>query len=142
VGNLPGDYLLVVDARMPEDQRRQVCAPLWRRLHTELPFQAVDPLEKFFSAERLWAPDRNMVLAAMQSTFPEMMRSVLEFGLKNHDRLTSLFGHPPFDGYLGFLINALKHLGTRQTVPLLEAFLELPDVGESAAEAIRAIRSR
>ncbi len=128
----------------PNKELRAVCKPLWDRLLTEFSFQAVDPLERFSSAG--WKldhkEDKDTVASALLRTFADEIRSVLEFGLKNHARLTSLFGHAPIDGYPRFLIRWLEIVGNRHSVPLLERFLDSPEVGEEAAKAIRAIRSR
>ncbi|HLN28165.1 MAG TPA: NERD domain-containing protein [Gemmataceae bacterium] len=125
-----------------KDQLLIVCKPLWYRLLTELPFQAVDPLERFSSAGWRCRSKEDMAIATLLRTFPDEMRSVLEFGLKNHGRLTSLFTYPPFDGYLGFLTQSLECVGSLHTVSLLESLLDSSQVGEAAAKAIRAIRSR
>jgi hypothetical protein len=53
-----------------------------------------------------------------------------------------LFPYPPHDGYLGFLIGWLGRLGDQRAVSLLTEFLESPELGQTTAEALRAIRSR
>jgi hypothetical protein len=133
----------------PSTSREQMhanCEPLWQQLHVDLAFQALDPLERISTSER-WPPNSASTLALLSKTFPEHVRCILEFGLKNHSRLTTVFAHPPISsvsgsGYLGFIIGQLAALGTLTSVPMLEMYLDSPNVGEAAAQSIKAVRSR
>lgn len=127
---------------LTQGDRLSHCHPLWERLLTNLAFQAVDPLCRFATANLRPHEDKADALGTLVDAFPDEMRRVLTFSLRNHTRLTSLFRYPPHDGYLGFLIGWLGRLGDQHAVPLLEALLESPEVGQTAAEALRAIRSR
>jgi hypothetical protein len=127
---------------LAEADRRARCTSVWERLLTELPFQAVDPLIRFATARPSLIQSEVDTLVTITQAFPDEVRRVLVFGLRHHSRLTTVFTCGPYDGYLGFLIAWLGRLGDQHTAPLLEDFLESPEVGATAAEALRAIRSR
>lgn len=127
---------------LAETERRTRCVSPWERLLTNLPFQAVDPLVRFATALVSPGKDEGDTVGRLTQTFPEEVRCVLDFGLRNHSRLPTLFRHGPHDGYLKFLIAWIGRIGDQHAAPLLEAFLESPEVGLTAAEALRTIRSR
>jgi hypothetical protein len=127
---------------LADAERRAKCVPLWERLLTDLAFQAVDPLLRFASALFCQRAEAATVLTTLAQAFPDEVTRVLTFGLRNHSRLTTLFRHGPHDGYLEFLITWIGRLGDQHSAPLLEAFLESPKLGLTAADALRAIRSR
>jgi hypothetical protein len=72
------------------DEMRASCAPLWERLRTELAFEAVDPL--FHMEKVAWRlpSGQGHFLKALCADFPEDFRHILEFGLNNRSRLTSM----------------------------------------------------
>jgi hypothetical protein len=126
-----------------EADRRSHCVPYWSRLLSDLLFQAVDPLVQFFSADRGEFPHgHKSAFWHLREVFPDEIRQLLEFGIRHHARLTSIFGHAPLREYLPFLIQQLSKLGNRRSVAILEPFLNSSEFGEDAANTIRTIQSR
>jgi hypothetical protein len=126
---------------LSDDVRRAACSPLWRRLETELAFEAVDPL---FQLERAgWLSSRrpNGPLEIVTRVFHEEVRRILEFGVQHHTRLSSIFPNPWYPGdRLKFLIQRLGYLGNAQTARLLEPWAEDEKFGGDVVVAIRKLR--
>jgi hypothetical protein len=127
---------------LPKDEMRSRCAPLWERLRTELAFEAVDP---FFRMEvAAWKPQsgRGEFLHGLCANFPEEFRAILEFGLNNRSRLTSIFGRFHLKEEVApFIIRWLAVVGKRQTLKLLEPLVDSPDLGLHALEAVRKLKA-
>jgi hypothetical protein len=130
---------------LDEVEIRSRCAPLWKRLQEDVPLSAVDPLMHL---------NRIMLIGAFQDSHPvrdsfdrfrEPLRQILERALDSRDLLSTIFSrqasrirkeHP------AFIIGTLGDVGDSSTVGLLEAFLDSPDLGRVAVEAVRKLKAR
>lgn len=127
-----------------EETRRRNCAPCWRRLLRVFSRAAIDPLMRIQEAIRSGLSARLGVYKDPVTFFPSEVRVVLEAGLKARSELTTLFGdHDWFKKDHGkFMVEMLEEVGDETSIPLLEELLESPDLAQTAARAIRAIRER
>jgi hypothetical protein len=124
------------------EQRRAAAALPWQQLQTEWPFDAVDPLMQLEDVILTWGPPARRVVDDLCAEFRDQVRQVLEFGLKNRARLTGFFGRMPMDGYeFARMVGRLAAVGDRRTARLLESFVETPDLGRLAVEAVRQLKS-
>jgi hypothetical protein len=81
-------------------------------------------------------------LVELCDNFPDEIRHVLEFGLRNRARLTSLFGRMSFaEEGTAFLIRWLGVVGNRGTLQLLEPLVDNADFGQHALEAVRHLKA-
>jgi hypothetical protein len=127
---------------LPKDEMRSRCAPLWERLRTELAFEAVDPLFRMEEAAWKSHPERGEFLHSLCTDFPEEIRGILEFGLNNRSRVTSIFWRFRLEKDItAFVIRLLAVVGTRQTLKLLEPLVDSPDLGLFALEAVRKLKA-
>lgn len=121
------------------------CEPLWKSLRTDLAFEAVDPLRRLAQANDM-NPNRPYdPIQAVFANFQEMVREILEYGIKHRDRLTALDRRIPGDAITRdlttFLIHTLGQIGGAETVSLLSPFVEDEYHGPDAVEAIRHLNS-
>ena len=120
-----------------DERRREACAPLWERLFAEARFEAIDPLIWFEQASRMRDRGRHAVKDLCDAS-PQETRRILEFGLKNCDRLTGLFPRTPFDdSRASFAVRWLGVVGDRNTARILEPHVNSPDLGRVVVEALR-----
>ena len=83
--------------------------------------------------------------------FKEQIRNLLEFGLKNRSHLSTLFfpqfssipSHPgnPEKELTQFLISQLGEIGNVNTINILEPFIESPEFGNLAVQAVRKLKA-
>jgi hypothetical protein len=123
------------------EKRRSLCAPLWQRLRTELAFEAVDPLFRFEGASWAGSARGADTLRLLGDAFRDELRSILEFGLRHRERLTTAFDDLRGDELLRFLVRWLGTVGDRETVRLLEGWCNSPEVGLIAIEAVRRLKA-
>jgi hypothetical protein len=124
---------------LAQEVLRERSASEWATLRSDLAFQAVDPLHQF---ERSSFMARTNPLAQMAATFPVEMRSILEFGLRHHSRLTSLFGRD-FHGESqpSFIVGWLGRVGNSGTIEVLEPHIDSPDFGVQVTEVIKTLKA-
>jgi hypothetical protein len=123
-------------------RRAAECAPLWKRLETDLAFESVDPLYRMERTGWVTSKGLEQPLESLCRVFPNEVRRIMEFGLQHHSRLTSIFrGAWGADERRRFLIRRLGDLGTPQTVRLLEPWVEDDKLGPDAVAAIRKLRA-
>jgi hypothetical protein len=119
------------------------CQSCWKKLREELPFAAVDPLRELVHSSLANFQKEKHPSTILFRRFRNEIRTVLEFGLGQLDRLTSLFdrGFPSFRNDLaGFVIQQLESVGNAGTAALLEKYADTPAYGIRVVQAIRAIR--
>jgi hypothetical protein len=111
---------------------------LWRKLVTELPFEAVDPLYHF-AHSRKGIPGQLDPVGRLNADFRDQIRELLEFGLKNRDRLSSMDKHSVSPYYKAerteFIVHSLGHFGDSRTLMLLEPLVDTNDLGPTALKA-------
>jgi hypothetical protein len=121
-------------------ERREASLPWWERMRTLWPFEAVDPLLQLDSAAWMNIEDFQP-LSDLCSMFPGEVRWLLEFGLNNRSRLTTMFGSWPIrQDELASIIRWLAVVGNRRTIRLLEPLVDTPDLGPYAVEAVRKLK--
>jgi hypothetical protein len=126
---------------LPRNEMQARCAPLWERLRTELAFEALDPLFRMEGVT--WKSDSGLggFLQKLCADFPEEFRRILEFGLNNRSKLTSVFGQFHFREDMGaFIVRWLAIVGNRQTLKLLEPLVDSAELGLHALEAVRKLK--
>jgi len=119
------------------------CDPLWDRLRSEFAFEAVDALLRIWDSTRASA-SQDHPGKKLFADFPDRVRELLEFGLGNSTRLTSLFGRvgAPYRPIESELIQRLAEVGTEASVLVLSRYVEDAKLGRDAVESIREIRRR
>ncbi len=120
------------------------CLPLLSKLRNELPFEAVDPLMHLDSVEVKLMQPLN-VLSTLFAQFQKEIREILEFGLRNNRRLSTLFirGHDRlWQERTCFIIESLGEVGDANTIKLLGPLLESREFGRSTETALRKIKNR
>jgi hypothetical protein len=129
---------------LAEDDIAKRCAPLWRRLTTDLAPAAADALYWFSQPDVAVAAEGKPILHKMISAFREELRDMLEWSLEHYDSLTSLFGHrghrSPIHGsggLAGYVIDTLGYVGNADTVELLRSYVDDPSLGSVAIKSIR-----
>ncbi|GIW88261.1 MAG: hypothetical protein KatS3mg108_2585 [Isosphaeraceae bacterium] len=127
---------------LSDAEKVALCAPLWEELQRDLPFEAVDPLHRL-AAVADSRPDRQRpVLETLCTLFPDEIRRILEFGVKQRDRLTSRFRGPrDAEARVKFMIRWLGWIGNPDSLKTLEPLVNSPDLGRDAVASVRAIKS-
>jgi hypothetical protein len=124
------------------EQRPTACASWWDRLHSECAFEAVTPLLHLEHVGFGFLPKDTGVAADLCSACPNEIRRILEFALNNRSRVKGRFGLIPCrDDDVAGIIRLLGVVGNRQTVKLLEPFLDTPDLGAHAVETVRRLNA-
>lgn len=130
---------------LPDKEVIRRCEPLWNSLRADLAFEAVDPLQRLAQANDMDPNRPNDPIQAVLGKFREIVREILEYGIKHRDRLTALDRRFPGDGITRelttFLIHTLGQIGGPETVSLLSPFVEDEYHGPDAVEAIRRLNS-
>jgi Nuclease-related domain len=123
-------------------ERRAAAAPSWQQLHADLPFDAVDPIMGLERVKLTSSRESRRVIDDLCSRFPDEVRQILEFGLKNRTRLTGLLGRIPWQKETAqFIIRWLGVVGDRGTVRVLEPIIDTADLGPYAVEAVRKLKA-
>jgi hypothetical protein len=73
---------------------------------------------------------------------PDQVRQVIEWAVRNPNRLTAIFSNGPADDRLVSLIEDLAVIGTDDTATLLQSYASDAEIGSVAVTAIRAIKRR
>jgi hypothetical protein len=114
----------------------------WARLLTELSFEAVGPLHEMERA--IWTvSDDFKPVHMLCSLFPEEVRRLLEFAIRNRDH-PDRFG-PYFrfgDSLASFAARTLAEVGDLGTIRLFAPLADDLEVGAQVVEAVRRIRER
>lgn len=121
------------------------CAEPWKRLQHEIPLSAVDPMMHLNRISAFDAIQERHPVQDLFDRFREPIREILEGALDSRDSLATIFSrgtsriskqHP------AFIIATLGNVGDSSTIGLLEAFLDSPDLGPVAVEAVRKLKAR
>ena len=111
-----------------------------------MPFEALDPLMHLWKAGKSMDIKLPMMtLQELAADFRETVLSLLEFGIANRGRLTTVFER--LTSFLEekrtlFLIELLGEVGRSSSIRTLESLVETRQYGEASVEAIRLIRKR
>ncbi len=130
--------------QLTEADIRKYCLPLWQQLREQFPFESVDPLVHLESI-RLGVADLDNVLGGnLRDIFKEESRKILEFGLANRTRVSTIFLKGA--SYLQrtrtiSIIDQLGKIGERSSLQVLEPFLTSSDFGDAAVKAVRKINA-
>jgi hypothetical protein len=113
-------------------------AGYWQRLQGELRLAAVDPLYWLMHASRVAFDDSTPVIAKILKAFPDEVRPIVEWSLEQWDSLTltSIFRFPVHDRP-DYLISMLAQIGNARSVDLLRTYVDDPELGSSAIQAIK-----
>jgi hypothetical protein len=114
---------------------------LWLQLHGDMATAFPDILHKLHGG---WVPGESAAHSLIRS-YPGEIRSLLEVGIARRNEITSVF----FNGASWlmtdtqkFAINALATIGSESSVPILIELQDDPQLGLTAVEAVKKIRSR
>jgi hypothetical protein len=121
------------------------CAPLWQKLHADLLPAAADPLRWIAQPGLLTflGPDEEPLIGKLLRTFPDEIRTILEWGLENQASLTSIFGHRMLGSELAEkILYLLGSVGNTGTVDVLRSYVDDKDLGRDAIRSMRAIQGR
>ncbi|MBB6373789.1 hypothetical protein BKA01_001011 [Pseudonocardia eucalypti] len=118
-------------------------AAVWQRLVEDLSHAAVDPMYQF---DHAWILDHED--AGRLSLMPQILKvcrndvgRLLEPALEDLADLTSIFNHVDPLRRGKFVIRTLGQTGSKHVIQSLERYVEDPDLGPTALEAIRALRA-
>lgn len=126
---------------MSESDLEGRCRDQWAKLHSNLAFQAVDPLMCLLQSDLV--RDSTDPIGRFATRWRQQVRRIVEFGLRNHTRLTTLFVRQRAwraSAVLPFLLNVLAEVGTPEGASIAEKFIDSPEVGAIAAAAVRKLR--
>jgi len=126
---------------LSNDEINQRCIPLWEKLQN-IPFEAVDPLMRLKSLRGVMDAFNFNPGKLLIDHFKEQIRNLLEFGLKNRSHLSTFFP-PSFDSeklLTQFLISQLGEIGNLNTINILEPFMESPEFGKLAVQAVKKLK--
>ncbi|MBN1458351.1 MAG: NERD domain-containing protein [Armatimonadetes bacterium] len=124
---------------LTDKDKRAHCESLWLRLKGDLAFEAVDPLCQFVRAG-MGQPGEPQPVKALFESFPDELRQILEFGLRNQHRIVTLWKQP--ENRLRIIISLLGTVGSLDTLPLLNPFIDDDTLGHEAIRAIGEIKQR
>jgi hypothetical protein len=131
-------------SELSRDDIAERCAPLWRRLATDLAPAAADALYWLSHPSVAVSSEGKPILPKLIGTFREELRNMLEWSLEHRQSLTSIFGHrghgSPIRGRGGladYIINTLGHVGNVSTVELLRTYADDSILGSTAIKSIR-----
>ncbi len=128
---------------LSDDEINRRCIPLWAKLQTK-PFEAIDPLRRFKNSNfSMYSGGKGNPVEAIYSRFEEQIRDLMEFGLKNRSHLSTLFIRQKFDfekESTQFLISQLGKIGNSKTINILEPFMESPECGLLAVQAVKKLK--
>jgi hypothetical protein len=100
--------------QLTEADIRRYCLPIWQQLGEQYPFESVDPLVHL-ELMRLGIPDLDNVLGGnLRDIFKEQIRRILEFGLANHTRVSTIFRKAASYLQRTRTISIIDHLGNKQ----------------------------
>lgn len=112
------------------------CRPPWRRLRNELLPAAGDPLYWLLHASRI-SFDNQPLVGRILRTFPDEVRPILEWSLAHQELLTSIFPPSIARERADYFIDMLGMVGNAETVELLQEYVDDPQCGRSAIQAIQ-----
>jgi hypothetical protein len=73
---------------------------------------------------------------------PDQVRQLIEWAVRNPDRLVATFNNGPAHDRLADLVEDLAIIGTDDTATLLQGYISDAEIGNAAVTAIRAIKQR
>jgi hypothetical protein len=150
-GALPRVWRLV-DELLHDGARRQLSLPpsgdddrtasRWAELYNDHAGSAVNVLYSLVHAHSVESSTHHNPYVILAASAPIEVRQLLEWGLRHPEQIPDAalsMGDP--HGRLRFVIRELGQLGDDDTAALLEPWAADPDVGKSAVEEIRRLRS-
>ncbi len=106
-----------------------MCVPLWEFLTSAIPFDAVDPLFFFELATGCTLDRHEHPFGRMMQQFGDEVRSILEFGIRHSEKLTSIdvrwaqWSRGRIER-TEFIIRTLGTVGNAQTIHLIEPLID------------------
>ena len=126
------------------EQVRERCEPLWERLESQVPFEAVDPLMRFAHAMRMVLKREHHPVQKLFVVFRERICRILASGLKNREHLSGIDKRIQTKfacrERTSFIIHTLGQVGTVDDIKLLEPLLDDRYHGRDTVGAIRRLR--
>jgi hypothetical protein len=116
------------------------CTPYWQRLTGELLPAAADPLCQFLWSNSFYDQEGEPVISRIMKTFSCDVCHVLEWGLKNHDSLSSIFSGHGRESRTADIIHMLSYVGNMDTIELLRAYTDDERLGRHAIRAIKTLQ--
>ena len=112
---------------------------IWDEIRLECPGAIAAVLEDLAFGS-VWNSADAPPLAELLARYGGQIKAVATWSLTHRDELTSIFGHFRRQPEM-FLFNLLGQCGDADTIGVIEAYVDDPQVGRWAVDAIRAIRS-
>jgi hypothetical protein len=123
-----------------EEEVVAACRPIWARLTDDLLPAAIDPI---YLASTPGIHTTESILRPIVHFFPDELRFVAEWSLKNHKQLDSIVRVGSlFLKKSQFIMQVLGMVGNDNTARLLESFVDHPDLGRDAVQTIRELTKR
>jgi hypothetical protein len=136
------DELLFVLLRGTDPASGHLSA-LWAELLDLCAPVAVDVLAHLKSA-RAWEYNsaEPSMYERLLTAWPDQIRQLIEWAVRNPDRLLATFNNGPAHDVLPRLVEDLAVIGTDDTATLLQSYVSEAEIGNAAVTAIRAIKRR
>jgi hypothetical protein len=116
---------------------------LWAELLDLCAPAAADVLAHLKAARmREHNPDEPGMYERLLAACPDQVRQLIEWAIRNPDRLVATFTNGPAQDHLGDLVEDLAVIGTDDTATLLQSYVSDTEIGSAAVTAIRAIKRR
>ena len=118
-------------------------AQCWQELHGPCAAAAVDVLSMVRQASEIgsFVHRTPQPYGRLVETYPDQIRALLQWGLRNRDRLVPTMRLPTRE-LSGYIIGELGRVGDTGTVALLHAYVPDRELGPLAVKAIRTIERR
>jgi hypothetical protein len=126
-------------------QLHAYCVPLWSRLRGDLREASVDPLIRLERAVRSMRSGDLERVPCLLIRCGESVRSIFNWGLQNRQSLTSISGlRDPFSDRENaqFMMRGLGEIGDDESLRILESLIDDPELGSSAVESVRTLKTR
>jgi hypothetical protein len=116
---------------------------LWAELLDLCAPAAADVLAHLKAARmREHNPDEPGMYERLLAACPDHVRQLIEWAIRNPDRLVATFTNGPAQDHLADLVEDLAVIGTDDTATLLQSYVSDTEIGSAAVTAIRAIKRR
>jgi hypothetical protein len=114
-------------------------ARIWEAIRLECPEAAAAVLEDL-AFPSVWNSAQPAPIAELLERYPAEIKATATWSLTHRDALTSIFGffrQPPEL----FIFSILARCGDADTIGVIEPYVDDPQLGRSAVDAIRVIRA-
>lgn len=116
---------------------------LWAELLDLCAPAAADVLAHLKAARmREHNPDEPGMYERLLAACPDQVRQLIEWAIRNADRLVDTFTNGPAQDRLADLVEDLAVIGTNDTATLLQSYVSDTEIGRAAVTEIRTIKRR